>query len=185
MLNYFDILLKHARVIVALTFIAALAAALFSFAQPATYEATALIALAPATLSVPTSNQAAPYYLTIDAARQLPPQFTPAYFLAQLKSAEFFSVFSTPPSVSLNSNASDRSLIEISARGGDARGAADAANRYAEEGALYLLKLLIPSGDQADTALKKLQAAEQTLAKFSTDNGLGEYDLAKLRGNVS
>jgi len=181
--HYLDALLRRWRVIVAMPIVAALAALAVSLAQTPQFEATALIALAPATLSVPVSNQAPPYYLTAPSPAQLPPAFTPAYYLAQLKSAEVVNQVQARLPVTLASNNADRSLIEITARGADAQKTADAANAYADLGAQYLLKLLIPAGDQAETAAKKLQTAESALAQFSQANGLGEYDLNKLRGN--
>ncbi|MBI3914077.1 MAG: hypothetical protein HY327_07815 [Chloroflexi bacterium] len=183
--EYFDTLLRRWQIVVAMPLLAALAAALISLAQPVTYEATAMIALAPATLSVPTSNQAPPYYLTADSPRQLPPAYTPTHYIALLKSAEVVNAVRPPFAISITSNGSDRSLIEITARGSDAPRVSDAANAYADLGTQYLTKILIPTGEQADTALRKLEATESALAKFSLDNGLGDFDLNKLRGNLA
>jgi uncharacterized protein involved in exopolysaccharide biosynthesis len=44
-----------------------------------------------------------------------------------------------------------------------------------------IVKAYIPTGQAVSTAQAKLQSAEDALAQFSRDNGLGDYDLAKLR----
>ncbi len=181
--NYLDWLLRRWKILVSLPLLAALVAAGASFATPATYEATALIALVPATLSVPASNQAAPYYLLVDSPRQLPTAYSPVYYIALLKSPEVVRDIAPQTSAVIGVNSSDRSIIEITARGGDPAQAAATANRWASIGAQYIVKALLPSGEQADIANKKLQTAEQALAKFSKENGLGDYDLAKLRGS--
>ena len=61
--------------------------------------------------------------------------------------------------------------------------AATTANRWAEVGAGRILQVIMPAGDEASAAREKLDSAEQTLVKFSQQNGL-EYNLDKLRSAV-
>ncbi len=178
---YFDVLIRRWKLVLVTPAVAMIAAALVSLLQPPTFEATAIVALAPATLSVPTSNQVPPYYLLVDSPRQLPTAYTPAYYVALLKSAEVVNAVSPRVSASIAPNGADKSLIEITARGSDRNLVAQTANTWADVGAQYITKILIPTGEQAATAQRKLDAADQALIKFSQDNGLGEYDLAKLR----
>src|SRR5574341_1150245 len=84
--GFLDVLIRRWRLIGGLTVLAIVAAAIVSLTIKPAYETTAVIALAPATLSVPTSNQSPPYYLTVDASGRLPRAFTPAYYIALLKS---------------------------------------------------------------------------------------------------
>ncbi len=179
--NYLDVLLHRWRVVFAMPLLAALVAAGVSLATPPTYEATAIIALAPATLSVPITTQAPPYYLLVDSPRQLPTAFSPTFYVALLKSPEVEQAVKPQTSATIASNSSDRSIIEITARGRDPKEVAETANRWATVGVQAIQKALLPTGEQTTLAQKNLDAAEQALARFSQENGLGEYDLAKLR----
>ncbi len=111
---FLDALIRRWRLVGALTLLAMVAAALVSLSIKPTYEATAVIALAPSTLSVPTSNQSPPYYLTVDAFARLPKAFTPAYYIALLKSVPVAQA--AQAAVSISSNASDRSRSRSRAR---------------------------------------------------------------------
>jgi capsular polysaccharide biosynthesis protein len=177
--TYWDVLVRRWQIVIAMPVLAMIAAALVTFAIKPTYQATATIALAPATLSIPTTNQLPPYYLSVDSPRRLPLAFTPAYYIAILQDADLASQVSPRASVTIAANASDRALIEITARGEDARLVADAANAYARVGAQRVEQLLTPSGDDVVTAKKKLDTADQALIKFGQANNLGEYDLGK------
>ncbi len=179
--DYFDVLIRRWNLVLVTVIVAMVAAALVSLLQPPTFEARAIVALAPATLSVPTSNQVPPYYLLVDSPHQLPTAYTPTYYIALLKSAEVVNAVSPRVSVFITPNSADKSLIEITVRGSDRNVVAQTANAWADLGAQYITKILIPTGEQAATAQRKLDAADQALIKFSQDNGLGEYDLAKLR----
>ena len=59
--------------------------------------------------------------------------------------------------------------------------AAQTANRYAEIGAQFITQAFIPSSQIAVTAEAKLRTADDALAQFSKENGLGDYDLARLK----
>jgi len=174
---WFDMARRRGQIILAMPALALLAALVVTFAQKPVYEATATIALAPATLSIPTTNQLPPYYLMVDAPRHLPPAYTPAYYLALLKDA---SLTPNAPRVTfvLGVNANDRALIEITARGEDATQVADAANAYARAGIPAIEKLLTPNGNDVLAAQKKLDAAELALVKFARENNLSEYAVA-------
>ncbi|MBI5652217.1 MAG: hypothetical protein HZC40_17510 [Chloroflexi bacterium] len=178
--NYFATLTRRWQVVLAMPILAMLSAALVTFTLKPTYEATAIIALAPTTLAIPTSSQLPPYYLMVDSPRRLPIAFTPAYYIAILKDARIVDQVAPRVPVTLAANANDRALIEITARGADAQLVADTANAWARVGAQSIEQLLTPSGDDVIAAQKKLDAAEQDLVKFVRDNGLGEYDPAKL-----
>ncbi|MBI5305129.1 MAG: hypothetical protein HY868_23560 [Chloroflexi bacterium] len=174
-----DILRRRWWIVLAMPALALIVAALVTFAQKPTYEATATIALAPATLSIPTTNQLPPYYLTVDSPRRLPPAYTPTYYIAMLKDAALASAASGA-TIALGVNGNDRALIEITARGADATQVANAANAYANAGAQQIEKLLQPNDADVAAAQKKLDAAEQALVKFTRDHNLGEYDPIKL-----
>ena len=85
--GYAGVLIRRWPIVVATTAIAILAAFLVTLATVPVYEATAVVALSPATLSVPATNQSPPYYLTVDSPSHLPRAFTPAYYVALLKSS--------------------------------------------------------------------------------------------------
>ncbi len=179
--DYIDVLIRRWKFVLTLPVLAAIAAALVSFAMKPTYEATAVIALSPATLSVPTTAQAPPYYLMVDSPRRLPTAFTPAYYVALLKSDEVVAQVAPQAAVTIAPNGGDKSLIEITARGDDPPQVAATANKWMQEGAARIQKALLPSENQLGAAQVQLDQAEQALIKFSADNGLGEYDLARLR----
>jgi capsular polysaccharide biosynthesis protein len=178
--NYFATITRRWRFVIAMPLLAMVSAALVTFALKPTYEATALIALAPTTLSIPTSSQLPPYYLMVDSPRRLPIAFTPAYYIAILKDARIVDQVAPRVPVTLAANASDRALIEITARGEDAQLVAATANAWARVGAQSIEQLLMPSGDDVIAAQKKLDAAEQDLVKFARENGMSEYDPTKL-----
>jgi uncharacterized protein involved in exopolysaccharide biosynthesis len=178
--DYFDILIRRWRVVLAMPALAAIAAALVTFAIKPTYEATAAIALAPSTVSISLANQLPPYYLVVDSPRRLPTAYTPAYYIAILNGAEVVNAAAPRAEVLITSDGSDRSLIRITARGGDPQQVADTANRYAQAGAARIQQLLIPSDAEVVAAKKQFDAAEQAIVKFAQDNSL-DYDLAKFR----
>ncbi len=174
---FLDVLVHRWRVVGTMAVLAMLAAALVSLTQRPTYEATALIALSPATLSIPPSNQSPPYYLMVDSPRRLPIAYTPAYYVALLKSVP---VGTAQAAVAISLNSSDRSLIEITARSESARAAADAANALAQAGVDTIEQAILPGGDEVALAFKNLTAAEQALSQFAQDNGLQETDLMRM-----
>ncbi len=159
------------------------AAALVSLTMKPAYETTAFIALSPATVSVPLSNQSPPYYLMVDSPRRLPIAFTPTYYVALLKSVSVAPA--TQAVITISPNSGDRSLIEITARSESAQAAAQAANAMAQAGAARIQQAILPGDDEVAAAQKNLDASEQALAKFSQENGLGDYDLARLQANPS
>jgi capsular polysaccharide biosynthesis protein len=178
-----DVLIRRWRVVAAMTVLAMLAAALVNLTAQPTYEATAIVVLSPATLSVPPSNQSPPYYLMVDSPRRLPTAFTPAYYVALLK-----SISASPAAraaITISPNTSDHSLIEITARSDAPLAAAQAANGLAQAGAVRIQQAIKPGDDEVTAAQKNLDASVQALAKFSLDNGLGDYDLARLQANPS
>ncbi len=179
----FDVLIRRWHLVGALTVLAMVAAALVSLTTKPAYETTAVIALAQATLSVPASNQSSPYYLTVDASSRMPKAFTPAYYVALLKSMP--AAQAAQAAVSISSNASDRSLIEITARSENAQIAAQAANAIAQAGTARIHQALLPGDDEVTAAQQSLDQSEQALVKFSQENGLGDYDLARLQTNSS
>lgn len=183
--DYFDVLIRRWKWVLAMPILAMLAAALVSLAMPPTYEATAILALAPATLSIPTANQVPPYYLLVDSPRQLPTAYTPAYYVAILKSAQVVDTVAPRVPVTIAPNGSDKSLLEITARGDDPQKVAATANTWAQVGAERIQQILLPNEDAAATAQKKLDAADQALARFARDNALGAYDVEQLRLGVS
>ncbi len=182
--GYWNVVVRGWKWIVAMALLGAAVAAGLSLTVKPTFEATAIIAMAPATLSVPTANQVPPYYLLVDSPRQLPIAFTPAYYVAVLKSKEVVDAVGASDTVSIAPGSSDKSLIEITARGDDAARVASTANKWALVGADRLQKLLVPSGNETLEAQKQLDKAEQDLVDFSRDNGL-EYDMTLLRGSNS
>ena len=179
--DYLDVLIRQWKLLLAMPILAIAAAALISFVVKPTYEATATIALAPTTLSIPTANQVPPYYLMVDSPRRLPIAYTPTYYVALLKSAEVVNAVAPQTSVSISPNGSDKSLLEITAASDNPNVAAQTANAWAQAGAARIQQILLPSSDEVDAAQKKLEAAEQALAKFSQENGLGDYNIEKLR----
>jgi uncharacterized protein involved in exopolysaccharide biosynthesis len=179
--EYFDVLIRRWKFVLAMPILAAIAATLVSAAIKPMYEATAVIALSPATLSVPTSGQAPPYYLMVDSPRRLPTAYTPAYYVALLNSAEVVAQVAPQAAVTIAPNGGDKSLIEITARSDDPQKAVTTANKWMREGAAQIQKALLPSQDELGAAQVKLDEAEQALVKFSKDNGLGDYDLTRLR----
>ncbi len=179
--DYLDTLIRRWRILIAMPILAMIAAAVVSFLSPAVYEANAAIALNPATLSIPSLNQSPPYYLLVDSPNHLPTAYSPAFYIELLKSAEVVNAVKPVLPVSIASNSADRSLIEISARGSNPELAAQTANKYAEIGAHFIAQAFIPSTQIAAMAEAKLKAADDALAQFSKENGLGDYDLGKLK----
>ncbi len=179
--GYLDVLIRRWYIVLAMAVLAVGAALLVTLATRPTFETTAVIALSPATLAVPASNQAPPYYYVVDSPRRLPTAFTPAAYLALLKGADVLEAVKPEAPATIASNGSDRSLIEITARSEDPKQAAETANAWAQAGAARIVQVLLPSGAEAQAAQAKLDAAEQALVRFSQDNGLGEYNLARLR----
>jgi capsular polysaccharide biosynthesis protein len=179
--DMFDRLIRRWKFVVAMPVLAAIAAALVSFAMKPTYEATAVIALSPATLSIPTTSQAPPYYLMVDSPQHLPLAYSPTYYLALLSGNDVVAQTAPQAAVSFASNSSDRSLIEVTARGDDANKVQTTANAYAQAGAARIQQVFLPSGKDVAAAQQKLDAADQALIQFSKDNGFGEYDLNQLR----
>ncbi len=176
-----DRLIRRWKFVVAMPILAAFAAALVSMAIKPTYEATAVIALSPATLSIPTTSQAPPYYLMVDSPQHLPAAYSPTYYLALLGGKDVVAQAAPQAAVALASNGSDKSLIEVTARGDDPNKVQATANTYAQAGAARIQLALLPSGNDVAAAQQKLDAADQALVKFSKDNGFGEYDLSQLR----
>ncbi len=179
--DYFDILIRRWRIVVVMPALAAIAAALVTLTLKPMYEATATIALSPATISVLISTQQPPYYLLVDSPRRLPTAYTPAYYVALLKSAEVADAVSPRLAVSIAPNGADKSLIEITARGDDPQTVARVANAWAQAGARQIEKLLTPTGAEVDLARQKLDAAEQALVQFARENGLNASDLTDER----
>jgi hypothetical protein len=66
-------------------------------------------------------------------------------------------------------------------RGGDPDLAAQTANKYADVGAQFIAQAFVPSLQLAAHAEESLKAADDALAQFSKDNGLGDYDLGRLK----
>ena len=182
--DYFDVLIRRYKFVLAMPLLAAIAAALVSAAIKPTYEATAVIALSPVTLSVPTTGQAPPYYLMVDSPQRLPTAYTPAYYVALLQGSEVVARVAPQAAVTIAPNGGDKSLIEITARSDDPQKAAATANKWMQEGAAQISKTLLPSQAELGAAQVQLDQAEQALVKFSKDNGLGEYDLSTLRAAV-
>jgi capsular polysaccharide biosynthesis protein len=178
---YFDILLRRWKFVVAMPILAMIAAALVSLATKPAYEATAVIALSPATLSVPTSSQAPPYYLMVDSPQHLPTTYSPDYYLAILKGNEVVTQAAPQAAVAIASDSGDKSLIEITARGGDPKVVQTTANTYAQTGAQRIQQILLPTDADAVAAQKKLDAADQALVTFSKANDFDGYDLSRLR----
>lgn len=178
---YFDVLVRRWKFVVAMPLLAMSAAALVSFVMKPTYEATAIIALSPVTLSVPTTSQAPPYYLMVDSPQHLPSAFTPTYYIAVLKGNDVIAQVAPQVPVSIVSDSGDKSLIDIIARGEDLNQVQTTANAYAQAGAARIQQALMPNGQDVAAAQKKLDAADQALVKFSKDTGLSGYDLSQLR----
>ncbi len=179
--DYVDVLIRHWKLVIAMAVLAMLAAAAVSFMVKPVFEAKAMIAISPATLSVPTANQVPPYYLMVDSPRQLPVAYTPSYYIALVQSAEVIEAAHPSSPVTISSNGGDKSLIEIAARSDNPQAAAQVANAYAEAGASRIQQTLVPDGAEVKTAQLNLDVAEQALVKFSLQNELGDYNLAKLR----
>jgi capsular polysaccharide biosynthesis protein len=179
--DYFNVLVRRWKYVLAMPALAMVAAALVSIAMKPTYEATAIIALSPATLSVPTTSQAPPYYLMVDSPQHLPTAYSPAYYIAVLNGPDVVAQAAPQAPVSIASSSGDKSLIEITARGDDPRQVQTTANAYAQAGAARIQQVLMPSSEDVAAAQKTLDAADQALVGFSKDNGLGDYDLGRLR----
>ncbi|MBI4786972.1 MAG: hypothetical protein HY782_08005 [Chloroflexi bacterium] len=179
--DYLTVVIRRWKLVLAMPALAIVAAVLVGLIVKPVYAATATIVLAPATLSIPTANQVPPYYLMVDSPRRLPTAYTPAYYVALLKSAEVVSAVAPQAPVSISANVGDKSLIEIAATSDDPNVAAQTANTWARAGAARIAQILSPGSDEVDAAQQKLDAAEQALVKFSQDNALGDYNLAKLR----
>jgi uncharacterized protein involved in exopolysaccharide biosynthesis len=176
--NYIDILIRRWKFVIAMPILAAIAAALVTFTIQPVYQATATIALAPATVSVSLSNLLPPYYLMVDSPRNLPPAYTPTYYLAILKSADVVAAAQTRSAITLAGDGNDRALIHITARGAAAATVAADANAYAQAGANRLQQLLVPSGAEVAAAKQKLDAAQQAFDQFLLDHKISEYDPA-------
>jgi uncharacterized protein involved in exopolysaccharide biosynthesis len=180
--DYLDVLIRRWKWVASMTILGVAVAALLTLAAKPTFEATSVISVAPATLSVPTANQVPPYYLLVDSPRRLPIAFTPAYYVAVLKSAEVVGAVSPSVPVTIGPSSGDKSLIEITARGEDAAVVTATANKWAEVGVARIQQLLLPKGDEKAAAQSRLDTAEQELVRFSHENGL-EYDLTRLRAS--
>lgn len=178
--DYVDVLLRRWPIVAAMPILAVLTAAIVGLAAKPVYEASAVIALAPSTLSVPAANQAPPYYLMVDASSRLPTAFTPAYYVALLNSADVVNAVAPATAVTVASDGSDKSLLRITAQGQDPKLVAQTANKWAEVGASRIAQALSPAEDELNSAQKQLEAAEQALVKFAQDNKL-DYDPNKLR----
>lgn len=182
--DYIDVLIRRWKFILAMPALALIAAALATFAVPATYQAVATLALSPATVSVSTSNLLPPYYLMVDSPRNLPAAHTPAYYVAVLNSAEVvnaaqsFGLAQERALITVAADGGDRALIHITARGADPQSVADAANAYAQAGAQHIQRLLAPTGDDARIAKQTLDTAQNALEKFLLDHQITEYDPA-------
>ena len=177
---YFDVLIRRWKFVIAMPVLAMIAAALVSFAIKPTYEATAVLALSPATISVPTTSQAPPYYLMVNSPSNLPTAYTPTYYIALLEGNDVVSRVAPQVPVTIDSNGSDKSLIDITARGSDPQIAAATANKWMQQGAARIQKALLPNQDQLAAAQAQLDDAEQALVKFAADNGM-DYNLNRLR----
>ncbi len=175
-----DVIVRRWVILVAMPGVAMLAAALATFAIPPTYEATATLALAPTTVSISLANQLPPYYFMVSEPRRLPPAYTPTYYIAVLGGADVLAAVKPQAGFAITSDSGDRSLLHITARGGNAKQVADAANAYAQIGAQTVTQVLRPTGDEARLAQQKFAAAEQALIKFAQDNRI-EYDPAHLQ----
>ena len=180
----FDVVIRRWMILVAMPLLAVIAATLVSMATGPTYEATAIIALSPATLSVPTSSQAPPYYLMVDSPQRLPVTYSPAYYIDILKSSEVTAKAAPAAAVTIASDSGDKSLIDITASGSDSKEVQTTANMYAQVGAARIQQILLPSDADAVAAQKNLDAADQALIKFSGENDFDGYDLSRLRAAV-
>ncbi|MCI0476313.1 MAG: Wzz/FepE/Etk N-terminal domain-containing protein [Anaerolineales bacterium] len=172
---YLDVLIRRWYIVVAMPLLAMLAAALATFALKPTYEATATIALAPATVSISLANQLPPYYLVVSDPRRLPIAYTPTYYIAILKGADVVSAAKPQVAVTIAPDGNDRSLIHLTARGDDPKQVADAANAYAHSGIARLQQLIQPTGAEATAARQHLDDAENALSAFARDNNFS-YD---------
>ncbi len=180
--DYFDALIRHWRIVVAMPILALIAAALATFALQPTYEATATLALAPSTISISLANQLPPYYLMVDSPRHLPTAYTPTYYIAILKGTDVVNAAQPRAPITLAPDSNDRSLIQITARGETPQQVAAAANAYAQAGAQRIQQLLAPSGAEVTAAKQQLDAAQQALDNFLQDNRLTDYDPASSSG---
>jgi uncharacterized protein involved in exopolysaccharide biosynthesis len=176
--EYLDILIRRWQIVAAMIVIAVIAFAGVTVLTKPTYEATATIALAPSTISVSISSQAPPYYLMVDPSHRLPTAYTPAYYIAILQSSDVVDAVTPRLPATISSDSADKSLIEITTRGGDPRSAAQAATSWAQVGAERIRKLLQPDGADAAAAKSKLDDAQQALDQFLQDNKITDYDPA-------
>ncbi len=179
---FLDVLIRRWYIVLTMPVLAVIAALLVTATIKPMFETTAVIALSPVSLAVPTSNQAPPYYYVVDSSHHLPTAFTPSYYIALLKGADVLEKVKPAATVNITSNSGDKSLIEITARSDDPHRATETANAWAQAGAARIVQVLLPAGDEAKQAQAQLDAAEQALAQFAQANGLGDYNLSKLRG---
>lgn len=179
--SYLDVLIRRWRWVAVMTILALLAATILTLATRPVYEATAVISLSPATLSVPTSSQAPPYYYVVDSPSRLPIAHSPTFYVDLLKSGEMAKAISSTLPVSIGVDGSDKSLIDITARGSNPSQVTQIANAWAEAGTLRLEQALKPDANEVSAALGGLKTAEQDLAHFSEANSLGELDVNRLR----
>ena len=114
----------------------------------------------------------------VDSPSRLPTAYTPTYYIAILQGADVLSAVSPRADFSVAVDGNDRSLLRLTATGGDAQIVADAANSYARAGAQRLQQLLVPNGDDVTLAQEKLDAAQQALDKFVRDNKIPADDAA-------
>lgn len=175
---YLDVLIRRWYIVVAMPLLAMLAAALVTFTIKPTYEATATLALAPSTVAVSLSNLLPPYYLMVDEPRHLPTAYTPAYYIALLNGADVARAANAQAAITITSDASDRALIRITARGDDPQRVADAANAYARASIARIQQLLQPSGEDVAVARQRLDDAENALVAFARDHNFS-YDPAE------
>lgn len=179
--DYADVLIRRWKLVLAMPVLAMLAAAVPSFAAAPVFEARAMIAVSPVTLSMPTANQVPPYYLMVDSPRQLPTSYTPAYYVAVVSGAEVAEAVHPAGTVTVSTNGADKSLIEVVAHSENPQVAAQVANAWAEAGAARIQQQLAPDGASVKTAQMNLDAAEHALVTFSSQNELGDYNLGRLR----
>lgn len=183
--EYFDILIRRWQIIAAMVVIAVITFVGVTVLTKPTYEATATIALAPSTVSVSISSQVPPYYLMVDPSHPLPTAYTPTYYIAILKSSEVVDAVTPRLPATISSDSADKSLIEITTRGGDPKLAAQAATSWAQVGAERIGKLLLPDGADVAAAKQKLDDAQNALDKFMQDNRITDYDPASPPTNLS
>ena len=182
--EYLEVLIKRWRWIVALTLIAAAAAAAISFLvlQP-TYEASALVLITSPryqlrfdprleTVSdIETNSKAYPSLATSDDLLQRVIEALPA------SAPEDELVLQTLKGKSRASSGADPSLLELTVANGDAEQAARIANTWAEQYVQYVNELYGQRSEdvaffskQLELAQATLEAAENALIEFQADN---------------